>query len=412
MISSSFGGYAAGSGAAGLIGSFLYTLFTTSFGARPSSVLSLIGFFPSIVLLVYLFILPSAEEVAEEVRLRSKEGLDSPLDVSHKNESVISILKLSDKLRIAGPLIWGYMMPLAVLMFLENITTQGILPTILWTLPFSPTSAPALSSFFKATRDFYPFFFTIYQLAVFFGRSSISLFRLPGHNERSSTAYWGLCAIELVCVFAMVVQSASMVLPKLEAGGSESMFDPNANIRFSPLVAAGIMFLMGICGGLGMGNTYWRVSKKPLPDSVWDALDRAKMRHLRGGVRTFESQEAGLLSAREEEGAGQEGYFDSQTRLRKSTPTLSERGMAGSGSSSGSSPTLVEEDMEEIRLGRKRDQREETAVREFLVSTIALPDTMAILLASIAGLWLQPEMCRWQVAGGRELCMAAASHGV
>ena len=59
MISESFGGYAAGSGAAGLIGSFMYTLATTSFGARPEAVISLVGLAPTVMLLQYFCLLPS-----------------------------------------------------------------------------------------------------------------------------------------------------------------------------------------------------------------------------------------------------------------------------------------------------------------------------------------------------------------
>ena len=126
MIASTFGGYAAGSGAAGLIGSAVYTVLT-GLGVHPSWVLALVGTFPSVVLAVYIFVLPSAEAAASEARARGKIGEGESFDVDagqQKTESVISTLKLSDKLRLIKPMIWGYMMPLAVLMFLENITTQ------------------------------------------------------------------------------------------------------------------------------------------------------------------------------------------------------------------------------------------------------------------------------------------------
>ena len=280
-----------------------------------------------------------------------------------------------------------------------------MLPTILWTLPFSESSVSMFKSFFQHTRDFYPFFFTIYQLAVFFGRSSITLFRLPGNNRRSSAAYWTLCGVEVVCFLTMLSQSTSMIIPKPTTSQipSESI-DPNANIQLSPGAVAAIMFVMGLCGGLGMGNTYWRVSKKSLPDSVWDALDVAKMRRMREAGRTFDTQEDGLLTADLNDGEeNSEEYFSVRSRGRKTTASSS---VVGTPEFCG---IEEEEEMEEIRLGRRRNQSEETAVREFLVSTIALPDTMAILIASITGLWLQPRLCEWQVQGGRELCRQAGS---
>jgi hypothetical protein len=116
-ISQAFGGYAAGSGAAGLIGSLFYTLFTVSFGARPSAVLSAVGLAPIVMLVVYFCILPSPDAVEAEAR-----GGDS--EDEYPDASVIGSLKLADKLRLVKPMIWGYMAPLAIMMFLENVMTQ------------------------------------------------------------------------------------------------------------------------------------------------------------------------------------------------------------------------------------------------------------------------------------------------
>ncbi|TGZ81330.1 hypothetical protein EX30DRAFT_286802, partial [Ascodesmis nigricans] len=238
MITQSMGGYAAGSGAAGLIGSFVYTLLTgASVGASPSLVLSGVGIVPAVMLLVYFLVLPKP----------------STNSVSKGGDSLIGDLGLADKLRLVGPLIWGYMAPLAALMFLENITTQGILPTILYHLPLpSP-----LSTLFTIPRDFYPFFFTTYQLAIFLGRSSITLFRLPGHNRGSCAAYWALVAVESLCLLALLTHSISMALPSADDGVARKI-----------AAVAGCVFIMGLCGGLGMSNTYWRflISTIALPD--------------------------------------------------------------------------------------------------------------------------------------------------
>lgn len=127
MIARSFGGYAAGSGAAGLVGSFIYTLLTTSFAVSPSAVLSGIGLVPTVMLLTYFFILPSPKVVDEIAMASSKDVDDIPMQVAggKDKEEMISDLKLGDKLRLVRPMVIGYMAPLAILMFLENITTQA-----------------------------------------------------------------------------------------------------------------------------------------------------------------------------------------------------------------------------------------------------------------------------------------------
>jgi hypothetical protein len=117
VIAQAFGGYAAGSGAAGLIGSFLYTFFTTSLGARPSAVLSAVGLAPILMSVTYSYILPSAEEVEKEAGGNDDEDENS-------EDSLVGALKLGDKLQLVKPMIWQYMAPLAILMFLENVTTQ------------------------------------------------------------------------------------------------------------------------------------------------------------------------------------------------------------------------------------------------------------------------------------------------
>ncbi|KAF8252206.1 hypothetical protein K440DRAFT_658038 [Wilcoxina mikolae CBS 423.85] len=385
MIAQSFGGYAAGSGAAGLIGSFVYTLCTTSFGARPAAVIAAVGVVPSIMLCVYFCVLPSAEEVERE----AGNGDDNPEGLEDDEESIIGSLKLSEKLQLVKPMIWGYMAPLAIMMFLENITTQGILPTIIWYLPLSARfrnfgAGSVLDSIFRTTRDFYPTFFTIYQLAIFFGRTSITLFRLPGGNRRSSSAYYGLCITELICFLAMLSQSLSM------ARSNFSTSDLDSAVQFSPIVIGVIIFAMGLCGGLGMSNTYWRVSKKPLPPAVWKALEKSspsKLASLAHGEGCMIP-----MNPNEEE----ESYFYQRDRPlpRPRLRQTFSMGPSPSGdrelSFDGNSMQMLSFEMR-AKVSPAWSQSDETAVREFLISTIALPDTLAIFMASM-------------VEGGRELC--------
>lgn len=126
MIGYSFGGYAAGSGAAGLLGSFTYTLLTSSCGVTPSAVLSGIGFVPTIMLLTYSLVLPSPKNVSEAALANSKDINDHPMQETGGRDrgEIVSGLELGDKIRMVRPMVIGYMTPLAVLMFLENVTTQ------------------------------------------------------------------------------------------------------------------------------------------------------------------------------------------------------------------------------------------------------------------------------------------------
>jgi hypothetical protein len=72
------------------------------------------------MLCIYFCVLPSAEEVERE----AGSGDDSPGGLEDHEESIIGPLKLSEKLQLVKPMIWGYMAPLAIMMFLENVTTQ------------------------------------------------------------------------------------------------------------------------------------------------------------------------------------------------------------------------------------------------------------------------------------------------
>lgn len=137
MIARSFGGYAAGTGSAGLLGSFTYTLLTTSFEVSPSGVLSGIGLAPTVTLLTYFLVLPSPKAVDEDTLASIKDIDGVPTqDIRGRDKGrIIGDLKLGDKIRMVRPMVIGYMAPLAILMFLENITTQ-VKPSAI-----SPTSS-------------------------------------------------------------------------------------------------------------------------------------------------------------------------------------------------------------------------------------------------------------------------------
>lgn len=129
--------------------------------------------------------------------------------------------------------------------------------------------------------------------------------------------------------------------------------DDAVGLLYGPLGVLACAVIMGLCGGLSFGNTYWEVNNGVLPRGVWYALEKAQR------------------------GAG--GYV----RVRSGEE---------------------EEDNGRAREGRGREAEREMAMREFLLSTIAPPDTCAILMASLVGMKVQPALCAVQVKGGRGLC--------
>jgi hypothetical protein len=279
---------------------------------------------------------------------------------------------------------------------------KGILPTIIWHLPLSARfrAGGLLDGFFRTARDFYPTFFTIYQTAIFFGRTSITFFRLPGGNSGSSSAYYGLCLTEVLCFLTILSQSLSMAR---HVPANRQAAEPDMVVRFSPIIIGIVMFCMGLCGGLGMSNTYWRVSKKALPQGVWRVLEKALSK------KPLVARQEGLMTPTSPDGE-EESYFFQRDRPRPRLRNAFSSGPKDLGLTLGrnSMPLLPGAEGSKGPGERKWSRKEETAVREFLISTIALPDTVAIMLASIVSLWLQPQLCQMQVAGGRELCVGGA----
>ncbi|KAF8428736.1 batten's disease protein Cln3 [Tirmania nivea] len=278
-IAKSFGGCAAGSGVAGLLGSGVYTLLTGVGGVGMRFVLAGMGLVPAIMVGTYFGVLPDME-----VGGRHGEDADdgSEDDVLVKRTTGLQFEKIKDlavrdKLRLVMPMVWGYMLPLATLMLLENTTIQGILPDTVFHLP--PQFWSIASGLFKSTRDFYPTYITIYQLFVFFGRTSINFFRFPNlPSPYGSMIYWCLCLFEFSCFLVQLGESFSLV-----AAGED-----DSKVWFGPGVMMAIIELMGLCGGLGMSNTYWRVSKEALPQDVWRILGEirrsAKEREYQGWI--------------------------------------------------------------------------------------------------------------------------------
>lgn len=498
-IAQSFGGYAAGSGAAGLLGSGVYTLLTGIGGVETRFVLAGMGLVPTIMLGTYIGVLPGVEigEVNKSEDDGGEDGVGLKAHKSQQHHEKIKDLAIRDKLRLVKPMVWGYMLPLATLMLLENTTIQGILPTSLFHLPLQFPGVISSLELFKSTRDFYPTYITIYQLFVFVGRTSINFVRFPNlPDPYGSMLYWGLCAIELVCFFIQLGESYSLAVAGID----------DTRAWFGPGVVMAVIALMGLCGGLGMSNIYWRVSKEALPKEVWRILGDIQRKRRRGkrrintddydamndydynpdydegidesnghpdtgelskgsiGTRLSRStshnyhprpslgrsRTSYLLRARSPSGSpiplslplpmsnltrsmsytefpslvsssataykvnpGLNSYSDSESRYddrkEKNVDQLGDSSAYGhSGIDNTTTSTTADEEAKEhhqLLMHREEEENETTAMlREFLISTIALPDAIAIFIASLVSLWMQPGICRMQVANGRGLC--------
>ena len=59
-----------------------------------------------------------------------------------------------------------------------------------------------------------------------------------------------------------------------------------------------------------------------------------------------------------------------------------------------------ETDGEVVRSGGG-DRDEET---EFALAAVSVSDSAGIMLAGVIGLWLEPALCAWQSASGRDAC--------
>lgn len=189
----------------------------------------------------------------------------------------------------------------------------------------------------------------------------------------------------------------------------------DARVKYGVWAVAAMIWIMGMCGGLGMGNTYWRVGKKRLPKEVWRRLEAIET-----GVKGRREEE-GIWSCEvdEDRGVERDGLLGGRKKVVED--------IEGEGSDAGSEETMVEEVRDEgdallsevelrgedelgvdhLGSGRRWGKEEETSLREFLISTIAMPDVGAIFLASLLSLWVQPELCKNQVQAGRGLCKAA-----
>lgn len=210
-------GFSSGTGAAGLVGSFVFLMFTTWFKFDPRSVLLIFSIAPFSFLYVYFRLLPSftyAPILQEDLEVNSKWTLEMMLTSSRKT------------LRRIKPLVVPYIVPLTTVYIGEYIINQGISPTLLFELDDMP---------FSTYRDAYVTYGTLYQVGVFISRSSAPFYRI--YN------LYAPAILQTINVAICVLQSMYMIVPSIY-----------------PLFL--LMIYEGLLGGFAYVNTYMLVSEQ------------------------------------------------------------------------------------------------------------------------------------------------------
>ncbi|EMD36899.1 hypothetical protein CERSUDRAFT_83923 [Gelatoporia subvermispora B] len=262
----SVGYFASGTGAAGLVGAFLWWELR-NLGVRVGVGLSSV--LPLVIPLAYYFLLPLPPAfvglgIPEEARSSSAPPspytpyMPLPEDDAETDVSVNAqigmgddmqsgkghvALTAQDKWKLAKPLIMKYMMPLFCVYLFEYTINQGIAPTLIYPVP-SSSEAWLMPKIVHSIRDYYPLWQLVYQTTVFFSRSSISIGIPP-------------------------LPSRLLFLPALLQGfillflGFESAVGVSGDN--SPVTSFWMVFwlvaLEGTCGGLAYINAYYRVGQ-------------------------------------------------------------------------------------------------------------------------------------------------------
>ncbi|KDR77283.1 hypothetical protein GALMADRAFT_246616 [Galerina marginata CBS 339.88] len=261
----SVGYFASGTGAAGLVGAFLWWELRglgVRLGVGLSSVL------PAVIPLTYFFLLPNASSFLYSITPAYEDILSphlaasalpyTPLaaaedevgeeEGSHPSGPKRGVaLSASDKWRLVKPLLTKYMLPLFCVYLFEYTINQGIGPTLLYPVP-PPEGHWLLSKIIHSVRDYYPLWQLVYQATVFLSRSSISL-GLPALPAR-------FLPLPAIVQFGILLTLAYESAYGLFGEEHESM-----NVFFVFVLIS----VEGICGGLAYVNVFYRINHEP-PD--------------------------------------------------------------------------------------------------------------------------------------------------
>ncbi|KLO06520.1 batten's disease protein Cln3 [Schizopora paradoxa] len=264
----SVGYFASGTGAAGLVGAFLWWELR-NLGVKTGVGIS--AMLPFVIPVTFFCVLPKPDmfssfsmalhpdiivsSPSEYTALPSNDpssNTEQEDDEEETPESQASQLPPSklhvslspaDKWRLVRPLMLKYMLPLFCVYTFEYTINQGIAPTLVYPVPNS-SEHPILSSIIKSVRDYYPLWQLVYQATVFLSRSSIS-FGLPPLPAR-------------LLSLPAIVQAVILLFLATESG--LGIFPDNAEG-----LAIGVVFLMisfeGVCGGLAYVNVFYRLNQ-------------------------------------------------------------------------------------------------------------------------------------------------------
>ncbi|KIY68113.1 batten's disease protein Cln3 [Cylindrobasidium torrendii FP15055 ss-10] len=251
VSSHSLGYFAAGTGAAGLVGAFLWWELR-NLGVRVGVGLSCV--LPFITPITFFLFVPKSAALANSLHTTVPYQPLGNADVDEDDESTIAAplrvvhLTWNDKLELVKPLLLRYMLPLFCVYLFEYIINQGVAPTLLYPVPAS-TEHAFLSKLIKSIRDYYPLWQLVYQTTVFLSRSSISL-GIPPLPPR-------------LLPLPSIVQGFILMTLVHEA---RTGFFTQASEVHSIVFVFCLVSLEGICGGLAYVNTYFRLSLEQQSD--------------------------------------------------------------------------------------------------------------------------------------------------
>lgn len=235
----SIGGFSTGTGAAGLLGSFVFMVLTNTLLIPVRLVLILFAVVPLGFLFAYFVLLPNlimAKDVVDYERLET-----TPNDSQQENvipssflveppetNFIAHIWKTVDDIK---PLVIPFMIPLCSVYISEYVINQGVSPTLLFPIEDLP------KWLFSSYRDIYVVYGFLYQLGVFISRSS---------------TIWGFRFKHLYLL--SILQFANLLLTVVQ-----SLYDlPFTSIW--PLLV--LIFYEGLLGGCLYVNTFMSVSEQ------------------------------------------------------------------------------------------------------------------------------------------------------
>lgn len=203
-------GWSSGTGAAGLVGAFLYMALTSWLQVNTHTALLIFSMLPLLLQLIYAVLLPRSPKPRR------------PSPSIHEMEDFTS----STAIQLLKPLIVPYILPLSTVYFAEYAINQGVSPTLLFPLQEMPV---------RTFRDAYVAYGTLYQVGVFISRSSALYFRLY--------KLWIIAGLQMLNLILLISQSIAMILP---------------NIYLVFLM----IFYEGLLGGFSYVNTFMCMSEE------------------------------------------------------------------------------------------------------------------------------------------------------